>query len=355
MLWREEVIMLDSIQTLLDSLPEGAVLIREGTVASANAAARRLLPQIAPGSPLPDFIPLPERGQAGCGVFAVGSQPFSFSCSGNTEEQLLLLRPAPRPTLSGRQLDGVVRQLRELLGDILVEVGPATHSPDYRVPPADFSRSFHRIFRLTDNLDYLRQAAGEGPVFQPVTMDLAGLCSHISQLAGPLLYDGGISLDYRCAEDSLLIPGDPSLLQKLLLGLISNAAKAVEQGRIILSLHRQGRRAFVTVSDSGPLPDQRHLAVLAQQDPGDGLPLPGQGAGLGLDVARHIALLHGGSLLIGLGPSAPIVTLSLPTGPLDGRISVRVPRLRRDGSLDPVLMELSDVLPVRLFGMESLD
>ena len=320
MLWREEVIMLDSIQTLLDSLPEGAVLIREGTVASANAAARRLLPQIAPGSPLPDFIPLPERGQAGCGVFAVGSQPFSFSCSGNTEEQLLLLRPAPRPTLSGRQLDGVVRQLRELLGDILVEVGPATHSPDYRVPPADFSRSFHRIFRLTDNLDYLRQAAGEGPVFQPVTMDLAGLCSHISQLAGPLLYDGGISLDYRCAEDSLLIPGDPSLLQKLLLGLISNAAKAVEQGRIILSLHRQGRRAFVTVTS-----------------------------------CVHIALLHGGSLLIGLGPSAPIVTLSLPTGPLDGRISVRVPRLRRDGSLDPVLMELSDVLPVRLFGMESLD
>ena len=55
------------------------------------------------------------------------------------------------------------------------------------------------------------------------------------------------------------------------------------------------------------------------------------------------------------GQSAPSVVLSLPTGPLDGRVSVHTPTLQRDGGLDPVLTELSDLLPPYLFGMEGLD
>ena len=62
---REGVIMLDSIQSLLDSLPEGAVLIRQGTAVYINAMARQLLPRLSPGAPLPDFIslPSPEEGR----------------------------------------------------------------------------------------------------------------------------------------------------------------------------------------------------------------------------------------------------------------------------------------------------
>ena len=128
------------------------------------------------------------------------------------------------------------------------------------------------------------------------------------------------------------------------------------RGEVVLSLRRQGRRAFVRVSDSGPLPSQRQLAGLTRQDLGDELPLPSQGAGLGLDIARHIAALHGGSLLVSLGTQAPVITLSLPTGPLTGRVSVRTPpKLRRDNSLDPVLMELSDVIPLHIFALEGLD
>ena len=55
------------------------------------------------------------------------------------------------------------------------------------------------------------------------------------------------------------------------------------------------------------------------------------------------------------GRSAPSVVISLPTGPLDGRTRVRTPAVHRDGGLDPVLVELSDVLPDALFGMEPMD
>ena len=96
-------------------------------------------------------------------------------------------------------------------------------------------------------------------------------------------------------------------------------------------------------------------SALFQQGGNEELPLPGQGAGLGLPIARHIVALHKGSLLVEWGQSAPSVVLSLPTGPLDGRVSVHTPTLQRDGGLDPVLTELSDLLPPYLFGMEGLD
>ena len=53
--------MLDSLQSLLDALPEGAIQVRDGVVRAANSAARRWLPQLTEGAPLPDCLALPGR------------------------------------------------------------------------------------------------------------------------------------------------------------------------------------------------------------------------------------------------------------------------------------------------------
>ena len=124
---------------------------------------------------------------------------------------------------------------------------------------------------------------------------------------------------------------------------------------MVLTLRRQQGRALATVSNNGPLPNPKQLSALFQEGLGEDVPLPGQGAGLGLSVARDIAALHRGSMLTEWGQSSPTVVLSLPTGPLDGRASLRTPRCQVNGGLDPVLLELSDVLPVHLFGLEGLD
>lgn len=345
--------MLDSIQSLLDAFPEGAALIREGEVVSANAMARRC--RLAPGVPLPDSIPLPEPGRSGSGLFVWEGVRYTFSCSGSPEGQMLLFRPAPQAALTSRQLDGALRQLRELLGEILAEVGPAAGVPGREVPADAFSKSFHRLFRLTDNLDYLRQAAGAEPEFHPSTLDLAGLCRHVVQMSAPLLREAGVSLELQSRDASLLVPGDHVLLQRMLLNLISNAAREAAEGQVLLTLRRQGDQAHLAVSGSGPRPVGRQLTGLLQEGPGDDIPLPGQGAGLGLAIARHIITLHGGSMLVELGEAAPSVRVSLPAGAGEGRVSVRSPILQRGGALDPFLMELSDLLPAHLFGMEALD
>lgn len=349
--------MLDSIQALLDTFPEGVVQVQDGTVVAANAMAAHYLLPLEPGRPLPEEVTLPRNGPMGAGVFTFGSAHYTYSCTSTQEGQIILFRPAAQTALTDRQLGGTLRQLRTFLGEILAEVGPATGEPKGEVPADSFSKSFHRLFRLMDNLDYLyRSSNGELSNLRLITMDLDGLCRQVVDQAYPLLREAGVTLDYESAERGLLIPGSSPLLQRLLLGLISNAAQAVGEGRVMLTLRRQQGRALVTISNNGPLPDSKQLSALFQEGLGEDIPLPGQGAGLGLAIARDIITLHRGSMLMEWGQSSPTVMLSLPTGPLDGRLSVHTPPYQQlDGGLDPVLVELSDVLPVRLFGMEGLD
>lgn len=343
--------MLDSIQSLLDALPEGVVRVRGGLVCSCSERARQYLPQLTVGEPVPSVLLLSEEDGGGAGEFSREGAAYAYSYSAAGGELLVLIRPVSESVLTGGQLEGLVYQLRTLLGDVLAEVGPATAEEGGPVPAAAFGKTFHRLFRLLDNLEVLQETVP----FRPVTMDLAGLCRRVEELAAPLLREAEVSLEYRSTESGLLVPGDPALLQKLLLGLIANAAQASERGSVVLGLRRQGTRAVLTVTHSGPPADGPRLDALLQPGVGKELPLPGQGAGLGLSVARRIASLHGGSLLMEWGRSAPGAVVSLPTGPLTGKATVRTPELQRNGGLDPVLMELSDLLPARVFGLEGLD
>lgn len=45
--------------------------------------------------------------------------------------------------------------------------------------------------------------------------------------------------------------------------------------------------------------------------------------------------------------------VSLPTGPLSPTLTVRTPRVEENGGISPVLMELSDVLPLSIFQMDE--
>lgn len=340
--------MLDSLQSLLEAIPEGAVQVRDGAVQAANSAARRWLPQLTGGAPLPDCLTLSGRAPVGSGHFTQGGASYSFSFTRREEGTVILFRPAPQPVLTADQLDGALRQLRQLLGEFLAELGPEEGSD------SAFGKSYYRAFRLMNNLDYLRQAADGGVEAARTALDLDGLCRETASRARDALAEAGVALDYEGEAGGLLIPGDPELLRRMLLGLISNAAQACPEGRLTLSLRRAGGRALLTVSDNGPLPDQRQLDALMSRSGPEEIPRPGQGAGLGLSIVRDIVALHEGSLLVEWGQSSPVLVVSLPTGPLDGRTAVRAPRAQRDGGLDPVLVELSDVLPARMFPLDEL-
>lgn len=336
---------------LLDALPDAALLISQGQLTAANAMARHYLSLPEGPAPLPSYIPLVSGVPTQSGTFSNGLSRYSFRFTQTEEGDLLLFHPAPQTALSDTQLDGALRQMRTFLNEILVEVeGQPLQNP------GSFHKTFHRMFRLMDNLEFCRAAgSGEGPSFHPVTVDLAGLCRQVVSEAGSLLRDSGITLNFQSNLPTLLIPGDPQLLQRLLLELVSNSVRSMGKGAITLSLRSQGGRAMLLLTDSGsPLTD-RKLTAMLQQDTDQLLPLPEAGAGLGLSIARQIVDLHGGALLIPAGVPFPTVVLALPTGPLDPHVPVKTPAVQRDGGLSPMLVALSDVLPADLFRLVELD
>lgn len=338
---------MSQLNDLIASLPDAALLIREGHLAAVNDLARHYLPQLEPESPLPPWFPDLEDTAPSSGVFTVGLSRYDFRLSRGEAGVWFTFHPAPSAALTDGQLDGVMRQLRTLMGDFMVQSGELS-DPDH----PDLRRSFHRLFRLVDNLDLLRLAgSGDGLPFHPNLLDLCGFCRRLCDQSAPLLRDAGIALEYRCDLPSLMLSGDGVLLRRLLLELISNAARVPGQTHLTLELRKKDKAALLTLTGNGTPPTPRQTAAMLQQDTDQALPMPGSGAGLGLALARQIALRHGGTLLVNLGQATPAMVLSLPIGPLDPQLRLNSP-VQRDGGLSPLLVALSDVLPTQLFAMD---
>ena len=349
--------MIELNLSILENLPEAAVYVVLGRITAINPMAAHYLPQLEIDGPVPGYLDLPRYGPKGVGTFTAGRTTYAFSRTDTGEGQLFLFHPAPQTSLTDLQLEGTIRQMRQLMAEFLTQIGPMTEGGEGKLSTAareNFSKSYHRMFRLLNNLDFVTSAAGpDGIPFRPSVLDLAGLCRQIARDAGQLLQQD-THLEYRSDLPSLLIQGDIPLLQRMLLGLISNSVQTMRGGVVLLSLRRQGDRAVLSLTDSGERPSDRQLAALLQQDTDQAIPQPGQGAGLGLSVVRHIAALHRGTMLVEWGEKAPDILISLPAGAQE-RLAVRTPEVQQDGGLSPLLVELSDVLPPQLFGQEGLD
>ena len=353
--------MSQSNSTALERLPEGAIQLCQGRIHAFNRAAGAQFPELAVGDQPPAFL-APALGDQTAGVFLHQGVEYVFSRTPQDCCQLLLVHPSSQSALTDRQLDREEHLLHkgahlahkavQLLSDDLSRAGGDPSGRD-----AAFQKTFCRMHRLLSNLDYLRSLGSSQAFFQPITMDLVGLCGRLSDEAASLLEGAGVTLTFRCNSSSLLIPGDPDLLSKLILTLLSNAAKAAPQGSVFLTLAQRRDRAILSVTDSGQDFAQEDLDTLFPSPlPDDRIPDPQEGAGMGLAIARHIVALHKGTMLLERRESGALLSVvSLPTGPLDTRLQVQSPRIEDTGGLSPVLAELSDVLPQAMFRFEDYD
>lgn len=336
--------------TILQAIPEPALIAAHGRVTCFNPAAAVLFPDLADGAPLPD--PLPSQGE-GAGLLLAGGQSFHFTASPVGEGTLFLLHTAPLEGISRAQLDGTVRRLREQMGQLLLNVQLMSQSQqeqeDCRDRLAGMHRTLCQMLRLTDQLDLLRDLESGGFQFAPVTMDLAGLCREVSAACTYLLEQAGVSLVFESPLTSLLVSGDSELLQKLLLELLVNAARAAGKGgQITLTLSRRDSRAVLTLAGPGKDDGRSLPQLLAGAGSEDRIPQPGEGAGTGLILAQRIVSLHAGTLMMERREGIHTI-VALPLAKKGGHLSVRAARHDYTGGFSPELVALSDLLPNAAF------
>lgn len=188
-------------------------------------------------------------------------------------------------------------------------------------------RQLRHLVRLVDDLlDVARIRSGK-IVLELERLELPELVSSAVELARPLIDSRRHELEIVLPDEPLWADADRIRLPQLLANLLNNAAKYTEEGgRITLAVARLEEDIVITVRDTGIGMTAEALAdvfELFAQAVGPAHAVQG-GLGVGLSLARSIALLHGGRLTAhsaGPGKGSEFV-LRLPAAPAPEMLTV---------------------------------
>ncbi|MEH8146308.1 PAS domain-containing hybrid sensor histidine kinase/response regulator [Aeromonas hydrophila] len=207
---------------------------------------------------------------------------------------------------------------------------------------------------ITDLLDISRLEAGK---FKAKKLDFAlrDVFDNLKAEFGVLAQAGGIQ--FSVVESGVAVYSDVRLLRRVLQNFLTNAFRYNPGGRVLLGCRRLGDKVRIEVWDNGPgIPADKQEAIFDEFSRLDhSRTAKEQGLGLGLAIARGIALVLGHNLTLRSWPGAGSVfaiTLNLATRPV-ATTQVAAPALR-DSQLEGVRVLCIDNESDILIAMYSL-
>ncbi|HDZ8876078.1 TPA: PAS-domain containing protein [Aeromonas dhakensis] len=207
---------------------------------------------------------------------------------------------------------------------------------------------------ITDLLDISRLEAGK---FKAKKLDFAlrDVFDNLKAEFGVLAQAGGIQ--FSVVESSLAVYSDVRLLRRVLQNFLTNAFRYNPGGRVLLGCRRLGDKVRIEVWDNGPgIPADKQEAIFDEFSRLDhSRTAREQGLGLGLAIARGIALVLGHNLTLRSWPGAGsvfAVTLNLATRPVS-TTQVAAPA-QRDSQLEGIRVLCIDNESDILIAMQSL-
>lgn len=297
------------MERLLEVLP-GAVLIlaEDGVIQEANHAAVAMLGPplqgeswarvrsrvLASASPYGGEIALPGGRRVSLSERALGSEPGSVVLITDvTEAHLVRELAARRERLAalGELAARLAHQLRTPLAAAMLYATQLRTAPAARRGMLE-ERLVARL-RSLENLiaDMLGYARGGGGT--AAELPVAGLLEDVAQTLSARLAAGG-RLTLRVCDAGLVVHGNRTALCGALVNLVENALDLTGPAAEVVIEARRTAAAGVElrVSDNGPgvAPGDRERIFEPFFSARSG------GTGLGLAVARGVALAHGGSL-----------------------------------------------------------
>lgn len=331
---------LDHLQALLDTVAAVLIVVRaDGRIKLANRAARKLAGEAvaelsavaAIGSTAQVLLALPPGARQivqmadGTQVLAAMGQ---LTVSGRAPERLLSLQ-----RVSG-ELDAVelkawqdmarvlahemmnsltpIASLSESLGVLLYDTArPQTDDGASQEIAAALEAIKRRSHGLMSFVDRYRELA-ELPQPQLQSIRAADFLASIERLMSASFKNKGIAYRSHVAPEDACLQADPALLEQAVINLLRNALDAVSghpDARVEVHCERRDEHWVIAVSDNG-------RGIVAQERTQIFLPFyttKAGGSGIGLNLARHIVLAHGGQLEVrDQAPSGAVFELRLP-------------------------------------------
>jgi signal transduction histidine kinase len=180
----------------------------------------------------------------------------------------------------------------------LLDGSPCT--PVQRASLSGHLDEIQRLAQIVDNLALLAKAdAGLVPLAQE-DVPLHELVREAFDDARVLGTRLGLKVALRACEETVVC-GDRHRLRQVLLNLVDNAVKYNEpNGRVTLSLCRDGEEAHIALTNTGPgIPPEQLPRVFDRFYRGDAARRTrADGCGLGLSIAQWIVTAHGGAISI---------------------------------------------------------
>jgi signal transduction histidine kinase len=180
-----------------------------------------------------------------------------------------------------------------IIGGIYGEV-----PPEVKVPLTDIQNSGRHLLRLiNDVLDLSKIEAGrmELALDQYAAQDLVETVRASLQ---PLAAEKGLALTAAVPDDLPLVYGDAKRITQCLMNLTGNALKFTREGRVALSVERQGEHLRFQVVDTGIGIAREDLGhVFAEFRQADAtVAREFGGTGLGLSITKKFVEMHGGQV-----------------------------------------------------------
>ena len=322
------------LEALSDTVSAALLLVDEdGRVTLANRAARAL--GGAAGGRLAD---LPVLGEA-AGVLA-GLAPGARAIVRLADHRRMLAYAAGFRTGDGarrrlislqnlsEELSAVelkawqdlVRVLaHEMMNSLtpIVSLAESLQAPGVSPSDAETAGALEVIARRSSGLmSFVERYRRVADLPEPRLQDFAAadLVAGLNQLMAGLLSERAVAYVSRVEPAGARLHADPELLEQALINLLKNALEAVEgvaEPRIELLCTQTDGGLSVCVADNGRgLPERDPELVFTPF-----FTTKAGGSGVGLSLARQIALAHGGALTAAPNdPKGAVFTLALPLG-----------------------------------------
>lgn len=176
------------------------------------------------------------------------------------------------------------------------------------------SRKADRLEGLIQDLfDYTKLMSGEITLHRH-RIDFVKLVEQMIEEFYPLLEENELTCSFQTECPELEMDVDPDLMARAVQNLLSNAVKYGKDGKQIIIRLEKGRNVTFSVTNYGLIIPEKSLDMIFERfyrvegarSPGTG------GTGLGLNIAKEIITLHGGTITVESGLQGTVFSVEIP-------------------------------------------